>query len=314
MSLLDILDQKILTPAASYIKILSQYKVNDDTIFCFVEGNEDVSFYSQFLERHKQNDLKFIICNGKENVINNYKNLTWDFYDKKRILFFIDKDYDDYIENELINDENVFVTQYYSIENYLVNDITLKKFIIDNFFITNEDIIKTLVNNFRIQHQEYINQLKKISAWMMYCRKNKHKVNFNEIKISDLFKINSDGILEKKVLVDYSGFFDYICSKTNTSHFNINEIKKYLSKINIEQNRQKFVRGKYDLHFMFLYLKYIGDNIVKEISDEVKTHNKNNSEKIVRPKVLIQLNEQNIFQTLQNKVKEPTELTSFLTQ
>ena len=179
MSLLDILDAKILTPAASYIKILSEYKTDNDVIFCFVEGNEDISFYSQFIERHKENELKFIVCNGKENVIDNYNNLSWSFYDKKRVLFFIDKDFDDYIGNALINDENVFVTELYSIENYLVNEITLRKFIIDNCLITNDDVINATIDNFKIQHKEYIRQLKKISAWMMYCRKNKFNVNFN---------------------------------------------------------------------------------------------------------------------------------------
>ena len=63
---------------------------------------------------------------------------------------------------------------------------------------------------------------------------------------------------------------------------------------------------------MFLYLKYISENILLEISNEVKSHNKKSSEKIVRPKLLIQFNEQNIFQILFNKVKEPDDLKSFL--
>ena len=188
MSLLDTLDKKILSPAASYIKILSQYKTDNDTLFCFVEGIEDISFYSQFIERVRHsNEIKYIVCNGKENVIDNYNNLDWKFYDKKRVLFFIDKDFDDYIGNELIKDENVYITDLYSIENYLVDEYVLKKFIIDNCYIHDEEIIKLTVNNFKNQHIEYTNQLKMISAWMMYCRKNKFNVNFNDIKISDLF-------------------------------------------------------------------------------------------------------------------------------
>lgn len=312
MSLLDILDEKILTPAASYIKILSQYKKDNNTIFCFVEGNEDISFYSQFIERYKENDLKFIVCNGKENVIDNYNSLSWSFYDKKRVLFFMDKDFDDFIGNTLVLDDNIFVTELYSIENYLVNEVTLRKFIIDNCLITNESVIDATILNFKIQHKEYIRQLKKVSAWMMYCRENKFNVNFNDIKISDLFEINSDGILIKKSISSYISIFEYICHKTKTSHFNLPQIKSYLIKINSESRSQKFIRGKYDLHFMFLYLKYISDYIVLELSEEVKNHNKNNSEKIVRPKLLVQFNEQNMFQVLFNKVKEPTDLTNFL--
>ena len=64
---------------------------------------------------------------------------------------------------------------------------------------------------------------------------------------------------------------------------------------------------------MFLYLKYISENIVKEISTEVKTFNKNCSgEKITKPKLVLQFNEQNIFQVLNNKVPIPNELKLFI--
>src|SRR5690554_1942157 len=150
MSLLDILDEKILTPSAAYVKILSQYKRNDNTIFCLVEGVEDNSFYKHFFEIYKEEvPIKYIICNGKQNVIDNYNDLDWEFYNKKRVLFFIDKDFDDYIGREIIADENVFVTDCYSIENYLVDEAILEKFIIDNCLITTESIIKLAIDNFK---------------------------------------------------------------------------------------------------------------------------------------------------------------------
>ncbi|SHE43398.1 DUF4435 domain-containing protein [Chryseobacterium takakiae] len=313
MSLLDILDEKVLSPAASYIKIISQYKSDDNTIFCFVEGIEDISFYSQFIERNIENELKFIVCNGKGNVIDNHKSLDWNFYSKKRILFFIDKDFDDYIGQELYEDDNIFITELYSIENYLVDEHTLRKFIIDNCLISDETIINLAVENFKIQHKEYIGQLKKISAWMMYCRKHNYKVNFNDIKISDLFFINKEGILKKKDLGSYETSFKYICDKTGCDNFSLPEIKEFYKKIDLESKPQKFIRGKYDLYFMFLYLKYISEEIVLEISKEVKKFNANApNKKLIRPKLLIQVNESNIFQILNNKVKLPIKLKEFI--
>lgn len=275
MSLLDILDEKILTPAAAYIKILSQYKTSDDTIFCLVEGVEDISFYRPFLEIYKEEiNFKYIICNGKQNVIDNYRDIDWTFYDKKRILFFIDKDFDDYIGEEIINDNNVFTTDFYSIENYLVDAKILEKFIIDNCLITDENIINLAIENFKNQHIIYVKQLKMISAWMMYCRKNSFKVSFNEIKMSDLFKIDADGKLKKKILVNYASKFKYLCDKTKTNHFDIEEIRKYYNLIDEANNAKTFIRGKYELYFMFIYLRYITENVVSEISKKAKEHNK----------------------------------------
>ena len=232
MSLLDILDEKILTPSAACIKILSQYKTNDNTIFCLVEGVEDNSFYRHFFEIYKENiPVKYIVCNGKQNVIDNYNDLDWQFYDKKRILFFIDKDFDDYIEIETLNDENVFITDYYSIENYLVDEKILEKFITDNCLITSESVIQLAVENFKKQHKIFVKQLKMISAWMMYCRKNNFEVCFNDIKMSDLFKIDNDGKLIKKSLSTYRSKFEYLCDKTQSNHFNIAEIRFFYNKI-----------------------------------------------------------------------------------
>jgi len=92
MSLLDILDEKVQTPSATYIKVLSQYKKCDNTIFCLVEGVEDISFYTPFMEIHKDGvPIKYIVCNGKQNVIDNYKDLDWDFYEKKESCFLSTK-------------------------------------------------------------------------------------------------------------------------------------------------------------------------------------------------------------------------------
>lgn len=315
MSLLDILDEKILTPTAAYIKILSQYKTSDDTIFCLVEGVEDISFYRPFLEIYKEEiNFKYIICNGKQNVIDNYRDIDWTFYDKKRILFFIDKDFDDYIGKEIIDDNNVYITDCYSIENYLVDETILEKFIIDNCLITDENIIKISIDNFKNQHRVYVKQLKMISAWMMYCRKNSFNVSFNEIKMADLFKIDGNGKIQKRALPNYSSKFKYLCDKTKSNHFNIEEIRKYYDLIEKANNANTFIRGKYELYFMFIYLKYITENVVIEISKEAKEHNRNarKQDRVTRPKSTIQLTEENIFQVLYNKVKIPNKFKNFI--
>ncbi|WP_276379077.1 DUF4435 domain-containing protein [Flavobacterium sp. H4147] len=312
MNLLDTLDLAITRPVASQIKVLTQYKKTDSTIFCLVEGQEDISFYRNYIERYFPNNIKYIICNGKGNVIDNYKNLNWNFYDKKRILFFIDKDFDNYINEEILTDENIFTTEYYSIENYLVDEIVLSKFISDNCHIHDETIIKELIHDFHLKHADFTKHLTKISAWMIYCRKNKFRVNFNDINLSDLFQIDKDGKFIKIKLDDFENHFDYICNKTNTKHFDLREIKTIYEELISETNKKKFLRGKYELFFMFLFIKYIVDQIVPKLSLKVKELNKVNNEKFSKPKVTIQVREENIFQVLCNKVKEPDSLKNFI--
>jgi len=312
MNLLDTLDNAITRPVSSYIKLLTQYKKADATIFCFVEGHEDISFYHNYMERYFANNIRYIICNGKSNVIENYKTLNWNFYDKKRVLFFIDKDFDNYINEEILIDENIFTTEHYSIENYLVDEVVLKKFISDNCNITNEVVIKELINDFNIKHIDFTSHLTKISAWMIYCRRNKFKVNFNDISLSDLFRIDSSGKFIKIKLDEFENHFDYICAKTKTKHFDLKEIKIVYEELISETNKKKFLRGKYELFFMFMFIKYIIEHVVPKLSNKVKEHNKSNDEKLLRPRVTIQVREENIFQILCNKVREPDTLKTFI--
>lgn len=311
MSLLDILDHAISSPAASYIKLLSQYKKRSNIVFCFVEGNEDVSFYGRHLETAFEN-VRYVVCNGKKNVLDNYKSLNWQFYDKKRVLFFIDKDYDDYISEAIIKDENIFITDYYSIENYLVDSYVLRKFINDNCAITDDKVIDDLVIDFELKHKDFMNHLTKISAWMIYCRQNRYQVNFSDITLSDLFKLNVDGKFVKIKLSNFKNHFAYICSKTKSTHFDMNEIRGIYSRLILESQKKKFVRGKYELFFMFIYVKFITENIVPALSEKIKDYNRINPEKIIRPKVTLQIKEENIFQVLSYKVKTPASLLSFI--
>src|SRR5690606_23160257 len=176
MDLLQILDESINRPESSYIKFLTQYSSNNQIKFCFVEGHEDILFYSQFLEKYiTEENLKFINCNGKKNVINNYEALNWHFYDKKRALFFIDKDFDEYTMTKKTMDTNIYITDHYSIENYLTDENVLKKFIIHHCQIDDEIIINSLVEKFKQTYNKYKNYLRKISSWMIYCRINNYK-------------------------------------------------------------------------------------------------------------------------------------------
>jgi hypothetical protein len=311
MSLLDILDHAVSSPAASYIKLLSQYKKRSNTVFCFVEGNEDISFYSKHLETAFEN-VRYVVCHGKKNVLDNYKNLNWQFYDKKRVIFFIDKDYDDYISEAIVNDDNIFITDYYSIENYLVDGDVLRKFINDNCSIIEDKVIDGLIVDFELKHKDFMSHLTKISAWMIYCRKNKYVVNFNDISLGDLFKLDKDGKFVKIKLSSFKNHFEYICAKTKSNHFDMEQIREIYNTLTLESQKKKFVRGKYELFFMFIYIKYITEHVVPVLSARIKGYNKSSKEKLIRPKVTLQIKEENVFQVLSYKVKAPTSLLTFL--
>ena len=88
---------KILFEDASVIEghdILSSPK----KFLFIIEGNDDYVFYKACVQRQGLNEthFEFVICNGKANVLKNLHRKQEFFKLSQIILFFIDKDFDDY--------------------------------------------------------------------------------------------------------------------------------------------------------------------------------------------------------------------------
>jgi hypothetical protein len=102
---------------------LQQYKSTDNSIHIFHEGKDDPSFYSNYLERGrlKRQRVYYYLFNNKKGVYFHYEKINWLKFKKNRLLFFVDKDLDDILEIKYPHDQNIFVTKYYTIENYLIS-------------------------------------------------------------------------------------------------------------------------------------------------------------------------------------------------
>ncbi|TPJ52009.1 DUF4435 domain-containing protein [Mesorhizobium sp. B2-7-1] len=90
-----------------------------------VEGLDDKSIYSQWLRRIKASlRYEFFVCNGKRQVLGLCDLVRRDLSDlSKSIYFFIDRDFDDH--SGFGPGPEIFMTDRYSVENYLVDDTVL---------------------------------------------------------------------------------------------------------------------------------------------------------------------------------------------
>ena len=74
--------------------LLLDYKKGESKVYCYVEGRDDPAFYQNLIKNHKTDcETEFMPCKGKKGVLEEYKNIDWDNYSTKRILFFIDRDF-----------------------------------------------------------------------------------------------------------------------------------------------------------------------------------------------------------------------------
>lgn len=107
---------------------LRQY--GSDFLFVVVEGVQDKSFYYHLIKRLDDTvDIEFIVAQTKIAVLNLRGSLqnTLD-YDLKNTIFCVDRDYSD-----TVSDKDLYVTDRYSIESYLVDPCVVEDFLKNDF-------------------------------------------------------------------------------------------------------------------------------------------------------------------------------------
>lgn len=108
----------------------------------------------------QQGKIYSFICDGKQSVIAAYhdKRISKQISNWKRVLFLVDKDWDDLLDIKIIpNSTSFFVTQYYSCENYLVSIDTVEMFWTDFYKLPqNDPRLAQIIQNFQHGHNRFV--------------------------------------------------------------------------------------------------------------------------------------------------------------
>jgi hypothetical protein len=315
MTFLDTLNAAANIPEASYITFLQQYKFKDTTIHLFYEGVEDSVFYNTYIQNliDSNHSTQVYICDGKNNVLQNYNDINWNKYNKNRVLFFIDKDLEDIQSKNIITDENIFRTKYYSIESYLVCSEVLERFLKETCNLQDQPLINNLKAKFNDELVRFHKKLLTLSCWIVFCRGNNLILNLNDIKITDFIKLDADLTVIKQIPNTYISMYDYVCNRIRLCHLvPYVEILRLCKTLPNTYGYKSFVRGKYELVFLYLFCKKVVDNVLPPINKGIAGLNKANPGNIMRKCKIFSITEDNIFDVLAPKVKIPDELKYFL--
>lgn len=316
MSFLDILDQYEQAPESNFIKFLQQYKFQGKTLHFFFEGPDDQSFYVNFIQQIFPVEYRFFyyLCHGKEQVFTNHQEIDWTKYNKSRVLFFTDKDVDDLAAKQYPKDSNIFETKYYSMENYLVNEDILERFLREICKLDQEDLIDRLKEQFNRQLEVFAHLILSISAWIVYHRKHQHKMNLGNVDLSNLFTINNDFEISKKIDPKYNSTLHYLeqITKLQSPQPIWKEITQIARKLNDLDNHKKFVRGKFEIWFLYAFCRKVIHHFIPELNKKIKIQNQQGIPKQEIYKIHIELKEQNILEITAPRLVVPEDLKQFL--
>ena len=115
-------------PRTAFLQFLLNAKL-PNIIHSFFEGQDDLSFYTNFINSFTQDPDKLhltYICGDKEGVYKAY-GLVMKANRPGTFLFFVDKDLSDILNEKYLQATNIYVTEFYSIENYIVTEYMLRR-------------------------------------------------------------------------------------------------------------------------------------------------------------------------------------------
>jgi hypothetical protein len=307
MTFLDELKRARLSPISIYQQfLLKNHSSSSDCVHVFFEGHGDFSFYTGFLRRFAPhpNCLHSYKCGNKANVYATYSKIML-ASPKGKVLFFVDKDFSDILNENYPTAENIYVTDYYSIENYLVSEDMLVRIWEETFHFPNAlmDVGSTREKFLQELERFYIFMLP-ISAWIICLRRRGLSLNLNNVRLARLLSINSDLTIEIRREMKFPGEFNYLeqmCGITTPSECwaDFDLTVKELAKL----NPKIYIRGKFELWFLVKFVERLLEVLQRAISDaggniSVKT----------------QINEDNAIEVLGPRLQIPPSLEKFLLQ
>lgn len=269
----DVLIQKLETTNIGIHRYLE--KKNDHSLFCFMEGKHDSDYYLGIIRSICGDDCKTIVCGNKSNVLDVYNRVYDRDHDRYRLSFFIDKDYD-----EPINNPNIFETECYSIENYYCSLDAFKRILKHGLDIPEDaDYWQDVIDFFLVQYGQFHHTVDLFNAFYSLLHKFErennvvYKLNLSDSFPSDLATTNVN-----------------CCSKTYTLQ---NMLDKYNIGANVMTQAEvdaecvrlwsldpfKVFRGKFEKDMLFKLLNHL-------ITDA----NTNLQSRIIRKKVSKNIN------------------------
>ena len=266
------------------VVILHDFLLNlnpsQNRIHAFFESDEDLSFYSNFIYQRISEGYKVhnYQCDGKGQVYRAYEKIGGRQLGANIALFFVDKDLDEFLGREYAVAPNIFVTDYYSIENYLVNAYMLERVVNELFHVKRAELsLEEIKLSFESSLREFYDLMRPLMAWVIYLRRCSVKVNLNNAnnKLDRVLNVDIDFTVSMST-EDAIGVLDEVCNVTTPPDFVtqrdsiMQELKEICPKM--------WIRGKYELWFFVSFCKKLRDRVKADLKDGQKLSIKTNIE------------------------------------
>ncbi|OUD31030.1 DUF4435 domain-containing protein [Flavobacterium sp. FPG59] len=250
MNPIELLEQSRNSSAVAFHKFVLLHREFGTDLFCFYEGKDTHYYFPKINQIYKDNHHP-IICGNKKSVIETFEKII-PKYNNLKTAFFIDRDFDEKIE-----DEKLYCTPCYSIENLYCTESVLSR-ILKNEFMLHEidDEYIFIINLFRQNQNEFHSAVKLFNAWYATAKEKAKKSNtIVNISLNEKFPKDFAVIKIGNIQSNYT-LNDIMDKYPDSIQVTEEELKDKLKNFEENCNSCSF-RGKYEIEFFTLFLKYL---------------------------------------------------------
>jgi len=289
-------------PAAIRLQFRVEYQETGDDVYAFFESTDDVSFYRNEITKYirASGRLKSYLCGNKKSVWYHYE-----FAEKvgklRNCIFFVDKDLDDFTGLALPRRQQIFVTEYYAVENYLCSETSIFAVLEELIFLPDrDDIHKKIARTFQEGIDIIASHLRPIFSEVILLRRLNIDISFSDFgdSLAPCFELKE---LMPNPLPGWDQIFRTRC-KYDVSKILAEDIEKMSTRL-AEANHHQWMRGKFALWFFLQFIDRVWTSVVgSQINDKKKI------------KKTVELKPDNVFLVMQGRHLMPNGLSAFLSQ
>jgi hypothetical protein len=254
--------------ATAFADFLKHHPLFPDRCFIFLEGKDDCCFYGQIIQSRRQ--FINIPCGNKDGVLGALVKIRSHRPDAQRCLFFVDKDLWDILGLAHVHDSALFVTEYYSFENYLVSSEMFERVWTDLIGLS---LLHPLFDpwkmQFLTQHAKFQQSMRPIMAWVLEVRRRGFRAHLGNLRLPSCFHFDANGNLIRQLNAGLRAWEQQCVSDPNYRR-NIRQLQADNVLLN-SLDWKRWLRGKWELWFMQEFLRVMINDVRARVSGHVIT-------------------------------------------
>jgi hypothetical protein len=312
MAFLERLRRARAQGTSAFVSFVNEYKRGSKIIHVFVEGDDDESFYVSFLYAAAPADcsIRLYRCGNRAGVMYVYNKLDWTRYERQWSVFFIDRDYSSLLGEIPVSGENLFITQWYSVENYLVAPETFLRCLRELLHITPDaDGEEELIKRFNTALGDFHRAMLPVSALLIAMRKAGRSPQYENLDPLDLIAIDEElrcrrtqkSALSCRRLIEHSVGV--------AASPDVIRLAKSVARDLVSMNPKEYCRGKYELRFFVQYLAKVveladlareGGDRSKKLSTQIHM---GNAVEVIGPRAQLPNDLEEFFRSLWSEIR-----------